>query len=61
MTWPEHGSFVRAKRTNSKVHIADKVVVDFWWMACGQGWYVDRLEPSDGDAPRQCPACWEAM
>ena len=56
---PRDGDFVKVRRGN--VHI---VLTAKWGSviaACG-GWYpADMLSPANGDQPRQCSTCWEAM
>lgn len=60
--WPQHGSFVRP-RPEGNVHIALMALSGgrVWRMACGKAWPVAQLDPADGDDPRCCEKCREAM
>jgi hypothetical protein len=59
---PGDGEFVQRHDGNSNIHIAVRVEDDHKVrMACGQAWYMEALRHANGDAPRQCHACWEAM
>lgn len=62
---PPEGEFIQRHDGNSNIHIV-RTVEDAWGMkkvttACGGGWYVSALRHANGDAPRQCAKCWEAM
>ena len=63
---PGDGEFVQRFDGNSNIHIAVEVTPDEEYgakvrMACGAAWYMTALRHANGDSPRQCHACWEAM
>ena len=62
---PADGEFVQRHDGNSSVHIATAVTTTAFGTrvttACGNGWPVSVLRHANGDSPRQCHKCWEAM
>lgn len=62
---PADGEFVQRHDGNSNIHIVVRVEADDYGhkvtMACGAVWYPQALRHANGDSPRQCHACWEAM
>jgi hypothetical protein len=66
---PPEGEFVQRYDGNSNVHIAHSIEVveidDERWTrvrtAWGLGWNVTALRHANGDSPRQCAKCWDAM
>lgn len=62
---PSEGEFVQRHDGNSNIHIVQSVVDDCGaqkvTVACGGAWYRSALRHANGDSPRQCAKCWEAM
>lgn len=62
---PPEGEFVQRHDGNSNIHIVRKVIRTPYGVkvrtACDQCWYVTVLRHANGDSPRQCNKCWDAM